>query len=320
MVRLTRVTAILAAVIILSAIGAFAYQGISSEPQETIRVSGAWALYPMMVKWAEEYQKIHPNIRIEVSAGGAGKGMADALAGLVDIGMVSRDIYQDELERGAFYVAVTKDAVVATVNKDNPVLNDLLAKGFTRQMFYNIFIAGNVTTWGDAVGRTDVTDEIHIYTRSDACGAAETWAKYLGKKQEDLQGTGVYGDPGVLEAVGKDRLGIGYNNIGYAYDMKTRQQIEGIGIIPIDVGENGRIDPDEDFYSTKDRILTAIAQGVYPSPPARNLHLVTKDRFTGITKEFVKWILTEGQKFVEEGGYVPLPSYLIDDQLKKLEE
>jgi len=314
------VTAILAAVIILSAIGAFAYQGISSEPQETIRVSGAWALYPMMVKWAEEYQKIHPNIRIEVSAGGAGKGMADALAGLVDIGMVSRDIYQDELERGAFYVAVTKDAVVATVNKDNPVLNDLLAKGFTRQMFYNIFIAGNVTTWGDAVGRTDVTDEIHIYTRSDACGAAETWAKYLGKKQEDLQGTGVYGDPGVLEAVGKDRLGIGYNNIGYAYDMKTRQQIEGIGIIPIDVGENGRIDPDEDFYSTKDRILTAIAQGVYPSPPARNLHLVTKDRFTGITKEFVKWILTEGQKFVEEGGYVPLPSYLIDDQLKKLEE
>lgn len=320
MVRLTRVTAILAAVIILSAIGAFAYQGISSEPQETIRVSGAWALYPMMVKWAEEYQKIHPNIRIEVSAGGAGKGMADALAGLVDIGMVSRDIYQDELERGAFYVAVTKDAVVATVNKDNPVLNDLLAKGFTRQMFYNIFIAGNVTTWGDAVGRTDVTDEIHIYTRSDACGAAETWAKYLGKKQEDLQGTGVYGDPGVLEAVGKDRLGIGYNNIGYAYDMKTRQQIEGIGIIPIDVGENGRIDPDEDFYSTKDRILTAIAQGVYPSPPARNLHLVTKDTFTGITKEFVKWILTEGQKFVEEGGYVPLPSYLIDDQLKKLEE
>jgi len=319
-VRLTRVTAILAAVIILSAIGAFAYQGISSEPQETIRVSGAWALYPMMVKWAEEYQKIHPNIRIEVSAGGAGKGMADALAGLVDIGMVSRDIYQDELERGAFYVAVTKDAVVATVNKDNPVLNDLLAKGFTRQMFYNIFIAGNVTTWGDAVGRTDVTDEIHIYTRSDACGAAETWAKYLGKKQEDLQGTGVYGDPGVLEAVGKDRLGIGYNNIGYAYDMKTRQQIEGIGIIPIDVGENGRIDPDEDFYSTKDRILTAIAQGVYPSPPARNLHLVTKDTFTGITKEFVKWILTEGQKFVEEGGYVPLPSYLIDDQLKKLEE
>ena len=60
------------------------------ELQGTIRVSGAWALYPMMVRWGEEFRKIHPKVRVDISAGGAGKGIADALAGLVDIGMVSR--------------------------------------------------------------------------------------------------------------------------------------------------------------------------------------------------------------------------------------
>ena len=315
----TRTVAVIA-LVTLAIVVAYSYVGTVGELKGTIRVSGAWALYPMMVKWAEEYQRIHPGVKVEVSAGGAGKGMADALAGLVDIGMVSRDIYPDEIEKGAFYVIVTKDAVVATMNRDNPVLRDILAKGVTRQTFYNIYIAGNVTTWGQVVDRPDVNDEIHVYTRSDAAGAPETWARYLSKRQEDLRGVGVYGDPGLLEAVGKDRLGIGFNNIGYAYDTASKKQLEATRVIPIDINENGRIDPEEDFYDTKDEIVQAIAEGLYPSPPARNEHLVAKGRFTGMAKDFVKWILTDGQKYVEEMGYVPLPSEVIQEQLGKLGE
>jgi len=310
---------IVAAIVVIIAIAAYSYLGSLSELKGTINVSGAWALYPMVVKWAEEYQKIYPKVKIEVSAGGAGKGMADALAGLVDIGMVSRDIYPEEIQKGAYYVAVTKDAVVATINKDNPVLNDILTKGVTRQIFYNIYIAGNVTTWGQVVGRPEITDKINVYTRSDAAGAPEVWANYLGKKQEDLRGVGVYGDPGLLEAVQKDRLGIGFNNIGYAYDTTTKEQVAGIRVVPIDINGNRQIDSGEDFYSTKDKIVEAIAKVIYPHPPARALYLVTKGKFTGVTKEFVKWILTDGQKYEEEVGYVPLSKDVINEQLKKLE-
>lgn len=302
--------------VVIISIGTYSFLNAQAT---TIRVSGAWALYPMMVKWGEEYQKIHQKVTIDVSAGGAGKGMTDALAGLVDIGMVSRDLYPEEIAQGAYYVKVTKDAVIATINKDNPVLNDILTEGLTKQTFYNIYIAGNVTTWGQVVGRPDVTNGIHVYTRSDSCGAAETLANYLGKKQDDLQGIGVYGDPGLLEAVKNDRLGIGFNNIGYAYDMQTKAQVEGIRIVPIDVNENGRIDLEEDFYNTKDDIVEAIGLGLYPSPPARDLYLVTKNKFTDVTEEFVKWILTDGQNYIEEAGYVPLPNDVIAEQLQKLE-
>ena len=57
----------------------------------SIRVSGAWALYPLMVRWAEAYQQEHPDVRVDVAAGGAGKGVVDCAAGLADIGMLSRD-------------------------------------------------------------------------------------------------------------------------------------------------------------------------------------------------------------------------------------
>ena len=86
------------------------------ELQGEIQLSGAFALYPMAVKWAEEFRKIHPKVRIDISAGGAGKGITDALAKVVDLGMVSRDIYPQELEKGAFPIAVVKDAVVPTMN------------------------------------------------------------------------------------------------------------------------------------------------------------------------------------------------------------
>jgi len=311
--------AIAAVFIIIPSIVAYNYFNNSKEPTGTITVSGAWALYPMMIKWVEEFQKIHPKVRIEVSAGGAGKGMADALAGLVDIGMVSREIYPAEIEKGAFWVSVVKDAVVPAVNKGNPVLEDIFAKGVRKSTFMGIYIHGNITTWGQLVGRPEITDEIHVYTRSDSCGAAETWAKYLDKKQEDLKGVGVYGDPGLAEAVKNDPLGIGYNNINYAYDAKTFKPVEGIVLVPLDLNENGQVDENEDFYSTRDQIIEAIATGAYPSPPARELNLVTKGKFTGLTKDFVKWILTDGQKYALETGYIPLSEERLAEELKKLE-
>ncbi len=286
--------------------------------RETIKVSGAWALYPMMIKWTEEYQKIHPEIRFDVSAGGAGKGMLDALNGLVDIGMVSREIYPEEEAQGAFWVSVCKDAVVATASADNPALKERLAKGLTKQVFVDIWINGNITTWGEAVGNLSITDVINVYTRSDACGAAETWAKYLGYKQEDLSGTGVYGDPGLAQAVKSDTLGIGYNNLNYAYDNDTGTPIAGLVIIPIDINENGQIDQDESFYDTKAELVNAIATGVYPSPPARDLNIVTKSAFTGITKDFVRWILTDGQQYVSETGYIALSAEKLTEELNKL--
>lgn len=285
----------------------------------TVTISGAWALYPMVVKWAEEFQKVYPKVKIDISAGGAGKGMADALARVVDIGMVSREIYPAEIEKGAWWIAVTKDAVVPTVNEKNPLLAELTAKGVKRETFIDLWITEKATTWGQVLGTADARP-VHVYTRSDACGAADTWAAYMGSKQEDLGGIGVYGDPGVTEAVKKDDLGIGYNNIGYAYDAKTLKPLAGIRPLPIDVNGNGKIDPEESNYATRDDIVKAIAEGRYPSPPARDLNFVSKALPTRApVKEFMMWILTDGQKFVPESGYINLPDAKIADQIARLE-
>ncbi len=288
------------------------------EIQGIVKVSGAWAIYPMMVKWGEEFRRIHPKVRIDISAGGAGKGMADALAGLVDLGMVSREITPEEIKRGAFYIPVVKDAVFPTMNDRNPVLrNGLMEKGIKKKAFIDLWIEGKDLTWG-SIAAIPSKDKVHVYTRSDSCGAAETWAQYLGQKnQEDLKGIGVYGDPGLAEAVRKDPLGMGYNNLGYAYDFKTGLPLQGLRIVPIDVNQNGKIDPEEEL-KTKRQALHAVANGFYPSPPARMLYLATKESYKGLARVFIQWILTDGQKYVEEIGYIKLNQSQANDALRKV--
>jgi phosphate transport system substrate-binding protein len=295
--------------------------GFSETPiilQGTIRVSGAWALYPMMVKWGEEYRKVHPKVRVDISAGGAGKGVVDALAGLVNVGMVSREITLEEIKQGVFYVPVVKDAVFPVMSDENPVFQKgLSGKGMKKQTFIDLWIKGRDLTWGEIVGN-DSKYKVHVYTRSDSCGAAETWAQYLGgKNQEDLQGIGVYGDPGLAEAVRKDPHGIGYNNLNYAYDFKTGLPPKGLRIVPVDLNENGKVDPEEDL-KTKNRAVQAIASGIYPSPPARDLYLLTKENLKGVTKEFIRWILTDGQEYVEETGYIKLTKTQVNLALRKV--
>jgi len=284
-----------------------------------ITLSGAWALYPMALRWSEEFRKLHPRVRIDVQAGGAGKGIADALAGIVDLGMVSRGIHPAETEKGAFPLAVCKDAVVPTLSAKNPFLTQLQRTGVRKEALIAAWITEQAKTWGGLLGAGERTP-LQVYTRSDACGAAETWAEYLGKKQEDLRGIGVYGDPGLAEAVRRDSLGLGFNNINYAYDAKTEKPLQGLAILPLDLNGNGTVDPEENFYGTRDAITAAIARGAYPSPPARDLYLVAKGQpHQPALVEFLRWILGAGQKFVAETGYIALSPERLAAEAKKIE-
>lgn len=321
--RTARRAVFLAGALVLAVASSLAGPAPAARPRAlgltgNITLSGAWALYPMALKWGEEFQKVQPGVRVDIQAGGAGKGIADALAGIVDFGMVSRDIQPAEIDRGALAFAVCKDAVVATTSARNPVLGAVLAAGLDRREFAAIWIDETAATWGAVLGTADRTP-LNAYTRSDACGAAETWAQFLGKKQEDLKGIGVYGDPGLAEAVRRDPRGIGFNNVNFAYDPKTLKPIQGIAVLPIDLDGNGRVDPAEDFYGTREALTAAIARGAYPSPPARDLYLVSKGRPANpAAAAFLAWVLGEGQKYVPESGYIALSGDKLADGLKKL--
>lgn len=269
-----------------------------------VSLSGAFALYPLAVRWAEAFKSENPGVRIEIEAGGAGKGITDVLTGQVDFGMLSRDLNEAELEKGAVPFVVAKDAVVPTVSEKNPHIEQLLRHGISRETARKIFVTSEVMSWGQVLGH-DGGDRIHVFTRSDACGAAETWAAWFEVGQDELKGDALNGDPSIASAVASDHLAIGYNNMGYVYDSKTGKPAAGIKVLSIDVNGDGQIDPAEDFYASVSDLSSAISQGKYPTPPARNLYLVSRGEPSDpVVSAFLSYVLTRGQALNHEAGYV----------------
>jgi phosphate transport system substrate-binding protein len=290
----------------------------NSSKSKSVTISGAFALYPLGVKWTEEYKKLNPDARFDVSAGGAGKGLTDVLAGAADLAMFSRALTPVEKQKNIVLFAVAKDAVLPTFSAKNPLAELIHRKGLTHDQLKEIYFSGKDIDWGSLLDTPD-KNKIIVYTRSDAAGAADTWAAYFDGKQDNIKGTGIYGDPGLADAVAKDQYSIGFNNVAYAYDITTGKKRPGIDVVPIDVNNNRQIDPQENFYDNADSLLKAIADGRYPSPPARDLYFLTKGKPTdSVVINFLKWVLTDGQQYVKDAGYVPLPADKIQEQLDKL--
>ena len=304
---------------------------LPAERENTIFISGSTTVYPLASLWAEKYMEENPQVRVDVIGGGSGKGISDVSMGLVDIGMSSRDLKDRELQLhpSLKLITIAHDAVIVVVNSHNPLLDVLLERGISRVDLRNVYVVGNVTNWeylarmdfnGDgwiAINETHAMDlsgairkpdggytyplnlEIHVYTRSDASGTGETFAKFLGVHQERLLGSGQSGNLGVLSAVGGDELGIGYVSLAYAFD-------ESVVPIPVDGDCDGVISEGEAVHSYE-----YVAEHIDLYPIARNLYFVVNvEALSDIAKDFILWCVDEGggQQFVELAGYVPISS------------
>ena len=178
-----------------------------------------------------------------------------------------------------------------------------------------------ISTWEDLLGiKNNKQTKIDVYTRSDASGAAESWAAFFNMRQDNLKGIAMMGDPGIANAVKKDVKGIGFNNTQYIFDIQTGNKVQGIDILPLDVNGNGKIDSAENFYNNLSSVENAVLNGNYPSPPVRDLYFVCKQKPTNQTiLDYFKWVLTDGQQYIKDAGYVPLPAEVIQQQLQKLQ-
>lgn len=277
---------------------------------DTVRISGGVGPLPMVEVWADLYADEH-DVSFDITGGGTGVGVSDLRNGQVDVAMMGREPEPEEIEEGLFAVPMLVDTVVGTVNADNPVLDELQEDGLTREDLEAIFTR-EVTNWGEVVD-ADVDEEIVVYGRSDASAAYKQWGDFLGGEddsytQDELQSRtdgNHNGDQPVAQAIGQNENAISLNNINYVYALESGELEGDIRPVPLDIDGTG-LDEDEDFYETRDEFLAAVEDGIYPAPPAREMFLASDGEFEGAAYDFVEWVLTGGQQYVSDNGYVPL--------------
>jgi len=201
---------------------------------------------------------------------------------------------------------VARLAVVPIISKKNPYLHKILKVGIKKDDLITLFLNQNKRTWGGIYGKSS-EHPVNVYVRNDKSGATDVLANYLWANPADIVGIKVTGEIKMIESVKSDPLALGYCNLVYTYDLNNNKFFDEFCILPIDLNQNGVIDKREDFYHDFAKIQRAMVLGKYPCVLDRNLFIVTLGKpKTKEVVDFLKWVLTDGQKVVPQMGYIEL--------------
>jgi phosphate transport system substrate-binding protein len=289
-----------------------------SDLKGNFSISGAYALYPLISRFADEFMKIHPGVKIEVTRMGTGEGITALLTKKCEIAMISRPLTDEEINAGIWVIPVAKDGVAPIVNQKNPYIENLLNQGLSPQEFLQIFTSGKQLTWGFVLGNS-AGEKITVYTRADESGAADIWADFLYKKSSDLKGIGVIGDDEMIKSIQADPLAIGFCNFSYAFDITTGERIKDIQIVPSDLDFDNKIDKVEIPFANLEEAHRSLWLGFYPDQLCRELTLGALGKPSDpAVVEFLFYALGEGQNSVKKSGYCPLNSVYINYSLDLL--
>jgi phosphate transport system substrate-binding protein len=267
----------------------------TSEPQKmVISDSGSDTMVNLAQMWAEEYQKVKPDVSVEVAGGGSGVGIRDLMQGIVDIANCSREMTDPEKQQAKRNTGkepvewiVCYDALAVYVNKKNPVDSLTLAQ------LASIYAEGGpVDKWSQlnidikAVGGND---EIVRVSRQNSSGTYFYFREVVLDNKDYKQGSrDMSGSKDVVELVGSTIGAIGYSGMGYVTDA--------VKFVKLSPSEG------KPAYEPS---LENVAAHYYPL--ARPLRMYTLGQPQGAEKQYIEWILSSaGQEIVAKSGYIPV--------------
>lgn len=277
--------------VVLTACGSPASAQSSSTTQKTIEDIGSDTIVNLALAWAEAYQKVNPDVRISVSGGGSGTGLAALINGTTDIANASRKIKDEEVQNAEkngiqpHEIEIARDAIGVIVHPDNPV------QQLTLQQISDIY-SGKITNWQDVGGEDrpivllsrETNSGTHVFFLEEVVRLGQKDNKTLFSQDTLL----LPSSEGIMAEVRQNPNAIGYDGLGYITpDVKTLA-----------------IAPDASAEYVKPSIAT-VNNGKYPI--ARPLFMYTNGEPQGDLKIYLDWVLgPEGQKIVGDLGFVPL--------------
>ena len=276
---------------ILTSCGSSNNSSVSNAPSKYIENKGSDTIVNLALAWAEKYQSDHADIRISVTGGGSGTGIAALVNGTVDIANASRTIKEEETTQaqanGVEPVEhiIARDAIAVIVNPNNPVSE------LTLQQISDIY-SGEYKNWLEVGGEDRPIVRLSRETNSGTHVYFLETVLRLGSKEDktlfSMDTLLLPSSEGIISEVRDNPNAIGYDGLGYVPDdLKT------IAIAKEDGAPY--VLPAIDTVNDKSYAV------------ARDLYMYTDGEPTGIVKEYLDWILSdEAQVIVAELGFVPV--------------
>jgi phosphate transport system substrate-binding protein len=321
--------------------------GVASAQQILINAAGATFPYPMYSKWFDEYHKKFPNLAFNYQSIGSGGGIKQVTEGTVEFGASDGPMndmqikeFQDKHGFGILHFPTVMGADVPVYNVVG-VNTDL---SFTPEALAGIFL-GKITKWNDPEllkanpGAKLPSADIIVVHRSDGSGTTYIWTDYLSKISKEWEtkagrgtsvnwpvGLGGKGNEGVSGQVQQTPNSIGYVELIYAVQNKMKtgkvKNLAGnfveASLAGVTAAAASSKEMPEDF-----RVSITNAPGKDAYPISSFTWLLIPEKIADPTKkkaikDFLAWMLVDGQKMTEALAYAQLPKAVIAKEQKAI--
>ena len=249
-------------------------EGNSEGEKETLSISGSTSVGPLTEKLAQSYSEVNKNIKIEVNQIGSSAGITNAINGVSEIGMSSRDLKEEEKAQVKETI-IAYDGIVVVSHPSNKV--DDLTLDQVKQIF-----TGEITNWSEVGGENM---EIVVVSREDGSGSRDAFQEIVGYRSGELVKEAIIasGNGNIKTTVAMNKHAIGFISFEYIDETISTMKINGVA-------------------STAENVLN---QSYSLSRPFLFVH--KEDELTETGKLFINYILSEdGQVIVSEVGAIPV--------------
>lgn len=250
----------------------------AGDSQVRLLATGSSTVAPVIAELARHYEQGHPGVRIDVQTGGSSRGVADAVNGLSDMGMVSRGLKPGE--SGLYAYTIARDGIAVITHKENPV------SAIDRNRLQQIY-RGVARQWEEVGGKAGLP--IVVVNKSAAHSTFELFLKYLGLAADEVHADIIIGDNQQgLKTVAGNRAAIGYVSIGAALQAQRQD-------VPIKLLRLDAVEPN----------IEKVRAGDYPI--SRPLNIVTNEPARGTVSDLLAFARSdEGAAIIEALNFVPV--------------
>ena len=312
--------------------------------QVLLNAAGATFPYPIYSKWFDQYHQAHSNVQINYQSIGSGGGIRQLLDKTVDFGASDGPMSDEQLKGASVSVLHFPTVLGADVPSYNlPGLSAEL--NFTPEALSGIFL-GKVTKWNDPAitaanpGIKLPGEDIVVVHRSDGSGTTYIWTDYLSKISPEWQqkvgkatsvnwpvGLGGKGNEGVAGLVQQTPYALGYIELIYAIQNKIAygrvKNSSGTFVKADLVSVSAAAAATAKFMPDDFRVSITNPEGKAAYPISSFTWLLIPEKFSDaskrdVVKDFLKWMLTDGQQDCEALSYAKLPKEVVAKEMKAI--
>ncbi len=274
-------------------------------PQDdTISFYSTPELYELTKEWAGVYNKLNPDVEINVVNASASSVTAN-LDDSRNMSFVSGDLDSVIYARTLWKVVVGRDVIVPVIHSENPLASEICQKGISSAGFSQLIQNPGTTDWGTLL-KTGHQAPVNLYI-TDKAASHSGWSEFLDAEQVKINGIHLADKQELLAAVQGDKYAIVICNLTDVIGTHTHKLLEEVKLLPIDKNGNGIIDYKEDIYADLNTFSRGVWIGKYPRELSSNIYSVSAAIPSNESEmAFLKWTITSGQVLLDNHGFSKL--------------